>query len=486
MLLAWLIAAAGATEVVWLSPPPDSEIERLVAAQAGATGDALEAIDLRAAATRWTEADDEALASLDQTLRDVREFETRLDGELIIMADLAGPIDAVSLIRDDTDLAKMFSALTYQGFAVDRFFEDQLAVDERAAAYRVELGGRAVSLPWSSAAALAPDKSITAYDIAEAPQRVAYTALMKEVVGQIPGSLVPSGPVPEGATLFVDGKPAQINASGAVRVVPGRHYVHIDKDGRVLFRARPDVQPGARVDLDIGPSDDEWNSLLATLADGGAPPQSLHAAIDALGGEVWLAEAKGVAGDIEVDITKLTPAGVEPVEFELPRGPSEGDDGNASVHVWVGGAWMATHDFYYQNPVVEPTFGLVNAPTLAGGVDGELHLGPIEVGAGVDVGYSLGAGHAARFGDDSETRLRVHPRIGIGALGVQATAGFLFPHHVAFGARAAIPLVGPNGPEIRIAGTIGINAVGDPPAGSTWRGAPVYAAILGIGWRISP
>ena len=82
LLTLLLTATAPAAEVVWLTPPDDASAAR-VATVADAQRDPMEPLDLRAAAAAWSSADDEAYRALDAALRDVRTYETRLDGELL-------------------------------------------------------------------------------------------------------------------------------------------------------------------------------------------------------------------------------------------------------------------------------------------------------------------------------------------------------------------------------------------------------------------
>ena len=195
----WLAMAlpAHSAEVVWLAPP-DDEQAAYVAEQADAQQPHLNAIGLRAAATAWSDQDRDAFTTLDTVLQDVRSYETKFDGELVIMRDLADPIADIQLVRDESERGKLYAALAYQGFAVNRYFDTALAEDEQAAPYREELNGVTIERPWHDAVALDPDRNVTPYDIAEAPQRVNYGKVQEIVRDALPASLVPIG-IPEGA-----------------------------------------------------------------------------------------------------------------------------------------------------------------------------------------------------------------------------------------------------------------------------------------------
>ncbi|MCA9489745.1 MAG: hypothetical protein KC621_07465 [Myxococcales bacterium] len=143
MFLSALVVTAQAAEVVWVEPPTDTW-RASVAALAHASGPALSPVDLCAAATRWTAEDDEALRRVDAALAQARTYETQLDGELLILRDLEGPVTGVTALRDPADRGKLFAALAYQGFAANRYFGDQLGTDEAAAPWRSEVNGQPV------------------------------------------------------------------------------------------------------------------------------------------------------------------------------------------------------------------------------------------------------------------------------------------------------------------------------------------------------
>ena len=93
LLLSVLVlpSAALAADVVWLTEPASDQHQR-VAAQAGSSAGPLSAADLRGAATRETDDDGAAIDALRAAVDSVRAYETKLDGELLIMQELDGPI----------------------------------------------------------------------------------------------------------------------------------------------------------------------------------------------------------------------------------------------------------------------------------------------------------------------------------------------------------------------------------------------------------
>lgn len=474
-----LATVAHAAEVVWLEVPADpSAIER-VAVAAGATRNPLRDIDLRAAATDAGPADDAAYKALAETLHSLRQYETQLDGELLIIDELSGPLAKVSLVRNGDDRGALFAALAYQGFAVDRFFADQLAKDSRAVPYRVVYEGLAVEGPWADAVAIEPDREVTPYEIAEAPQRVDYGEIMKIVKRQLPGRLVP-GELPAGATLRADGRDVVVGPSGTINVGPGRHLVDAELSGHVIARWDVRVGAGEKVDLPAPISDAVFTAFLEGLATASAPPDALKPAIAALGGEVWIADPRGT-----LRAWKVTADKVEAVVIAKPtatRDP-DGDAGGLSVAVAVGGGWLSTGDFYDQDPAGVPyTASAVNAPSVQIGGSADYDLGLLRVGAGVDAAMTLGKYHVALYGTGS-TRFRTAPYAAVGVKYGQVTLGYAFPHHPMVGLRATVPLT--EMLELRGTAWYGLGVARTRADGTDWQGDAMFAATAGIAGRFA-
>lgn len=479
VLWAMFFGRADAAEVVWLSEPPTPEAAARVAAAAGATGAPLAAIDLRAAATRFGPADELAYANLERAVRDVRQYETRLDGELVIMDDLAKPIAAVTVVRDDADRGALFSALAYQGFAIDRYFEATIATDERAAPYRAEVEGAWLARPWVDAVGLDPDREVTPYDIAEAPQRVAYGKARDAVRRVVPARLEP-GKLPAGARLVVDGRPAQPGAAGTIAVMPSRHLVHVELDGRIVARWDLRLSPGEKRVLEVALDDDTWRAWADALAAGTAAPVpvALAPSLDALGGEVVVAGARGT----DVYAWKVTRDGVAPLDVAAARRSASGGDGAAwTMAAGLTGGWLSSGDFYTQNPREVPrTSASVNAGTAGLTVGVARDAGMLRFGAGLDAPVTLGANHVA-FTGAAKTRLRLHPHLAFGVRPAQVTVGYLFPYHPSVGVRAAVPL--PGTLEAVAGWSYGVPVDRERADGTTWDALPVYTGWGGLAWR---
>jgi hypothetical protein len=480
--LAWILIspASRATEVVWLRPPTDAVAAAALGVEAGAERGPLTPLDLRVAASDATAADVAAIRGLTEALRDVHQFDTRLDGELLIMNELEPAISRVSLLRDAADRDALFAALAYEGFAVDRFFAGELATDDRAAPQRVTIDGKAWIRPWLDAIALDPSHVITPYDVAEAPQRVDFGRLRDDDARLLPAVLNPV--VPADVALRVDGVDVDVGPSGALEVRPGRHLVAAVRGGRVLQRWDVRLAPTERADLALDLPDTDFKAWIASFATGtpAPPPPALGPALAALGGSVWVvAPDVGPAGSV----FEVGPAGVVAHGGESPpdkKAREAGDlDGGLVAAVALGGGWAGTWDFYEQDPTNVPaTAAAVNAPSLGGSVDLGWRAGWIRVGAGVDALYTVGAYHVAAYGDN-ETRLRPYPHVELGIPWVQGTVGYVFPHNAGLGLQGEIPLAA-SPLDLRLASIYGVRGARTRPDGSDWTGRPLIMAWGGV------
>ena len=468
-----------ATELIWMYPPTNADRDR-VAIQAGATGPALNAIDVRSAATAWNDTDNTVWRDLEATLQDVRAFETKLDGERVIMRDLMLPISRITMVRDESDRNKLFAALAYQGFAVNRFFDATLADDPEAEPYRMFLEGDAIEKPWFNAVALDPKREITPYDIAEAPQRVQYKEVAALLTSALPASLTPEG-LPESATLFVDGRAAAVGPAGNLRVVAGRHLVHVSLQGAVIARWDIHADVGASVTLAVELTDEVWRGFLDSLTDGGATPTALLPQLEALGGEIWIAQQ----GEKVPVVFAVSADGIKSITIERPKAEKPGD-GTGRLHatVAVGGGWFYSGDFLLQNP--DPLLAnkrTVNAISTRLHLGGEYHMGSLVMIAGVDTDLPLGELHVANTGGN-DVRFRPYPYVGFGLPLLQVNLGYVLPYHPAVGVSAVLPLSGPV--ILRASGRYGLPGTlsYDDKANSTYDTATWISVGASVGIRL--
>jgi hypothetical protein len=466
VLLASLPAAAA--EVVWLSPPTDADAAR-VAALARATRAPLTVEDLRAAPTAASPADEAAWRTLDATLAEVRSFETRLDGELLIARDLGPAIDAITLVRSPADRDRLRRALAYQGFAVHRLGAGDLSLAEIEPFIQL-FDGVPFIRPWVDAAALDPTYAITAYDIAEAPQRIAYSEAARGLGGLLPGT-VRADSLPAGAELWVDGALVAPGPGGVVRLPVGRHRAHLIEGGLITARWTLDLEPGATIALEPPLPADTLRLGLADLAEG-PTPSALVAAVTALGGEVWVADGAGA----RLRAYRVTPAQVAPVDVREPRDASDAP-ARLSVAGQVGGGWLWSGDFLASHPGAPATYGTVNAIQPELGVEIGWRDGLFAADAGVSAWIPLGAQHTARTGT-SEIRVRAAPTLAVGTPWARATVGFVFPHHPIVGLRAELPLPGETY-AIRAEGRLGPSLTFGS-TGDRWTSQPLRSAGLSL------
>lgn len=475
LLSLWL--AASAAEVVWLEPTQDPALIAWAAVAAGASGVPLSPDQLRAAAGDFGPADAEAWTALEQTLKEVRAFETKLDGELVILRDLERPISGIGVLRDLADRDRLYGALIYQGFAAWRFYGEGLESDPEAAPWRVPLHAGAAPRPWAHAVALDPDRRPDRYELAEVPARAAFEGYAPRLVAEQLPALVVVGEVPEGVELVVDGRVTAVGPARQVRLLPGRHLAHLQRDGHILERFDLRLEAGAETTLSLSLSDADWDAWLMSVRAGELPatPAGLGAALDALGGEVLLARPRGATAEL----VRVTAAGAERVVVERPTAERGGT--TVGVAVAVGGGWMASGDFYVQDPAnVERTRGAVNAGAVGGLLELHVSSGLFRAGVSLDQVVTLGADHVALTGDDA---LRYRPAVlaGVGVTWLQAVGGYQFPYHPVVGAHATIPVKA--GVEVVGSFLAGLPTTLNRDDGSAYTTLPTYTAWAGVGYR---
>jgi hypothetical protein len=472
-VIIWLTTAYAA-EVVWLTPPTPED-QAIVAAAAGARDAPLSTLKLRSAASAASADDDQAFADLAEVLSDVRAFETKLDGELLILRDLETPLRALTVLRNAVDRDAMFNALVYQGFAANRFWGEALGTDPEAAAWRVEMRGLAVERPWRDAAALNPDAEVTAYQIAEAPQRIAYDGVRTTVGGALPASLAVSG-LADDVALVIDGSERAPGPSGNVKVPPGRHFVHVEHDGVILDRWTVVADSGEQIRIDAEADGRLWRDWLDGLTADADIPAPVSAAIEALGGEVWI--AAGTGRDLKV--FQVTPEAITPKDVDaLVRGePAE-----SGISGWgtLGVGWLSSGNFYTDNAVDAPhSRATVNAlsPSLA--IGGDLDIGWFRAALGAELILPIGAHHTVPTVDGA-SRVRPQLQASVGIRPVQLIAGYMFPHHPVVGAQAGWT-VGPL--ELRGSYSVGLPGTPARSDGSTWDRLETHRAGIAVGARI--
>ena len=372
-----------------------------------------------------------ALEALAAELEAVRPLVDEFDGELAIMSRLDAAISEVHVLRDEADRELLYRALVLQGFAVHRYFQDQLPTDAAAEPYRIELNGQVTVKAWVDATALLPDADPRAEELPDPAQQAAFDEARAQI------RLAPRGTVatklPEGAVLQVDG----VEQKGArAKVAPGYHRAAVLMDGVVVARAEGRVA-GDELSVDVGAMASELSALQPALSQG---PEAYG--LDQPVVEL-LAQAAGpvrvvVPGKKQALVYVLEgQALVLEVEEEAPEASSP-----AQLHLAVGGGWMYDGGWYVENYYdgAPAELSTVNAftPVVHAGFDLN-PVGPLTLGAGADLQLPVGAYHTLPSAE-STVRPRVHPHAALGIRQAQLTVGYLFPWQLALGARARLPL----------------------------------------------
>ena len=472
-LIPLLLQPAMATDLLWLGPVPNDA--RTIATGVGASSTPRSLIDLRSAKARATAADAQALTDLVAALEQARQYEAQLDGELLILQLLEPAVEQVQLLRNETDASSLFRALTYQGFAADRYFGDALATSEEAEPWRVTLPGLTVERPWLDALAMMPERAATAYEIAEAPQRVTFNEL-RTAIRDVPPGLVTVPDLPDGSVLIVDGQPKEPGVGGTVTLPAGRHFLHLEMEGEVVERWSVRLMPTEAVAVSSALPEAVLQGFVGALADRQEVPAQVMDHLAALAEPVYLARAKPGGGADVWDPSSgvLAPVGITPATDEV-RGLT------LTASVGALGGWLSTDDFYFQDIDGQaPTFATVNAVNVGGYGSVGARLGLVQVEAALDLWVPLGEAHVALTGERS-VRVRAVPHLAGGLTFAQLTLGLIRPYHPAIGIRGQLPLS--ERFEARLSGWYGLGLTRSRDIGDAWEGSPLFSITGGIGMR---
>lgn len=387
------------------------------------------------ASTELGEGDIAALDRLASEFEAVRPLADEFDGELAIMSRLLSATDGVTALRDGADRDLLYQALVFQGFAVARYFQGDLATDPAAAAYRAELNGVMVPKAWLDAAALDPARPVDDNLLTEEAERLAFDAARAQVQVAPTGTLRIFG-APPGAMVVVDGG-EPVSAALGVPIAPGRHWVRVEVEGATVARGSGRVASGGDWMVEVPAMSSDLDLLAAALSDG-PPALALQ---DRVVRTLSQADAQPlylvVPGKRQPLLYKVQGSSATQV---VESGPGEQDAPFFSVHAAVGVGWMYDGDWFLSKPDRTPqTKAAVNAVLPVGTLAAELRPGPLALRVGVDLGMPVGE-HTTLASGGSDLRLRAHPHLGIGVPAAQLTVGYLFPWHMGFGARAQIPV----------------------------------------------
>ena len=463
LLLAELHALAGTT--VWLAGPR--------APEPAADSTVIAAADL-AQGSGWTESDDRAIAFLSAELAAVRPLADVFDGELQIMVRLGGALEQVRAVREQ-DRALLYDALTYQGFAVHRYFQDKLDTDPGAAAYVTRLNGRAEVTAWIEAVALDPEAVPTTAEIPDQGSLLAYQELRARHLLTAACSVTAPN-LPPGGRLVVDGREA---ATDLARVLAGRHVVAVVVDGQIRARADLNLTPGATAQV-IVPAGPEELAALATAISAEPPSVKLSPAVlDALARLVQpvtlvVTERRG---ELDYMVKGANAERLEDSTTLLATDP------RLVVRGTLGAGWLYDGEYLIQNyaegaPATRSTVNAA-APLLSLGVEAR-PVPALALGAGVDLIAPLGDDQTLPVGADT-VRLRLYPHVAIGHPYLQVTAGALLPWRLGVGARLNVPLSDHLG--VQAAYVYGVGRDIERDSGAEFESTDASMAWLGATWR---
>ncbi|MCO4745720.1 MAG: hypothetical protein KC912_13085 [Proteobacteria bacterium] len=478
LLLALFAPSAWAGgSVVWLSDPPDPALapdltrvpRRVVAPATGLNPEDIAAID-----------------TLREELAAVRPLVHEFDGELEIMSRLQAAIEDVEFLRDASDRDLLYRALAFQGFAVRRYFQDQIGTEAAAAPYRIVVGGLVEVRPWVDAVALDPERKPQTDDISEEPELRAFDEARARLK-VAPQATVVLAELPNQAALLIDGRVAA--AGLRVRVTPGKHYLAIkDADG---VRAHSDVRmaPSGEFRMELPPSERDLVLLAVMLREKPATltlEDRIAAAFARLPPTPHVAVRTGDGSVLyRIDENLAIRAGdTAPAPTTRRTGPTlqVGDGLSFGAHAGIG--WLYDAQYVLENPDAPRTSGSVNAVSPVLGFDGLASFGPAVFGAGLDVTIPTGTWHTLPVGVGS-WRVRPHLYAVGGIPQVQLTLGALLPWHAAVGVRGQLPIS--PGVELRGAYVQGFGlALSQGEDLPDFVARPAHTLSISIGSRIRP
>ena len=148
---------------------------------------------------------------------------------------------------------------------------------------------------------------------------------------------------------------------------------------------------------------------------------------------VWIAKA-GPDGPQVWEINDTTVTSVK-----IGAGTrSDNDEGGLSFRGDLFGGWFGSQDLWLQEPTsIAATGGDVNKIAVGAGLGADYALGPVVLGAGVDLTVPIG-GPAVT--GNTRLPIRPFPHVRVGVPVAQLTVGWTFPWYPTVGAIGAIPL----------------------------------------------
>jgi len=190
--------------------------------------------------------DEAAWEALRQSVSDGKKRWDDFEVEFGIATQLDEIIGELDLIRSDRDLDELVEAFLFQGAAVQVAFDpEEFENGERAKPFRYARTGGVGNRPWSEAYALMPDRDPLASDVADGatfPDLLGeFEAIRLRARGTL--QLVSTGP---NSQVVVDGVEVE-EGTTTLELPPGRHWIHVVRDGVVSGRQVVWVEEGREV-----------------------------------------------------------------------------------------------------------------------------------------------------------------------------------------------------------------------------------------------
>lgn len=490
--------SAVAAEVVWVGgSAPSADQAAQVAAAAGAERPAMSLFDFLAA-SHSTSAVDRELMDLDDAVRSARSYEGRLDGEVLIAQDIERALDRVRVIRDAPDRQRVFQALAYQGFAVNRYYAGVLDQDEGAAPYRWSHGGRSFVKPWVTASGIEPGRELTPYMVSEAAEREAYQQQANAMSAMLPSTVVADGSewARGDGFISIDG----IKLDGFEKKLrPGRHWLAVQSENGVIDAQVVDLKPGQVYEF-TGQRGVGAIETWIQQAHDGENPQVDSGFIDDIvgcGSEVWFVQEdfsglSVMAAKVNAD-GQLTWAAVDyspPTVADDSEEPEE--TGLRGTGALIGGLGVIySPDFLMQKS--EPsnwTLSTIYGMSVSMAFEVGLEYKGMRGVAGIDALIPSGSEQVAERHQRSSLRVRPAPYLGFGLvsrgknpIAMQAYGGFVFPYHPAVGASLSVEVVD----NLELSGRtwMGLPATWTSSDGISATTNPLMTGTVGLGWRFN-
>lgn len=471
--------AAAEPVTVWLQPtPPEVRAVEKADKETGGTLH-LWATDLAFPPEPETAADQSAYDGLTAA---AERGETRWDEfevELSIAEDIGKALDQVSLMRTRRDREELVRALLLQGAAVARAASaTDFATSPALAPYRRKLGDSVVPAAWADAVALLPE-TVQRGDLFDGTAWIDWQRFTLALTSATPGKLT-VGP-DDGGEVWVDGA---IAPPGTMPLRPGKHWIHVVRNGVVSARSVLLVEPGVEYTVPRRVSQADIDAAVAAVAAGkrsdvpASVTDSLALLVKQHGGDQpFLAAADG------------NQVSVLPLDARVALN----DDKLVTLLVTadIGGGIRATSGFA-QNEGSDMQF----APAASGGLGVELGVSYFALGVGLDgvitpgrtVAFSADANPAPDQPNANQVSALPLPWLGIGAyalrpttpdvtVAILANVGYVMPANLGFGGRIAVGIPideGKNWVRVLVGGSYAPVSFRDGP--------PVLDAYLRVGF----